>query len=123
MRVLTIFLLLAMLVAGCNLFKKTSKTSSSASQTASKQSEADMLVLKNADKETQVFTYWNDSGLYQFQQIKEKRGIAKAINLATNENKIDKKENHTKQIEPTKYWIYIGLGLMVVGCYVLLKKR
>ena len=123
MKVLIIFLLLAMLTESCNLFKKTSKTSNIGSYTASKQLETNMLVLKNADKETQIFTYWNDSGLYQFQHIKEQVGLAKTINLAAKEKQNDKTEIHAKQTEPIRYWIYIGMGLMAIGCYVLLKKR
>lgn len=122
MKVLTMCFLLAMLIEGCNLFKKTSKTSSTASQTASKQLETNMLVLKNADKETKVFTYWTDSGLYQFQHIKEQVGMAKTVKEKTVEKKNDITRVTAKQSVPVKIWIYIGLGLMAVGCYLLLKK-
>ncbi|WP_316817980.1 hypothetical protein [Pedobacter nyackensis] len=60
-----ILLLILFCLSGCGVFKKTSKTNATATQSSTNQLESTQLVLKNADKETRTFTYWNDSGFYQ----------------------------------------------------------
>jgi hypothetical protein len=115
-------LIILLCFSSCALFKKTSKTSNTASQTSSKQLEANMLVLKNANKETQVFTFWNDSGVYQFQHIKEQIDLVKKADLKITEKQMDKKQVSTSKAEAPKTWIYVGAGLMVIGCYFLYKK-
>lgn len=94
---------------GCALFKKTSRSSSQNSHISNHQLEASQLVLKSADRETQVFTYWNDSGFYQYQHIKERVDQAETGKVMMEErNKVEQK-NVVKTKEPVYAWMYIGI--------------
>ncbi len=112
----------AILFAGCSMFKKTTRTTHKESQSSSKQTEANMLILKNTNKETQIYTYWTDSGFYQFKYIKEqvalnKTGQLKSLAKANEETKIA-----TKQTEQVKLWIYFGVAVAVFGLYLVYRK-
>ncbi|WP_316811436.1 hypothetical protein [Pedobacter heparinus] len=113
---------LALFFAGCSLFKKTTITSNKESKSSSKQLEANMLILKNANKETQVFTYWTDSGFYQFQHIKEQTDLAKSGQLKAKEKVSEQTKIVTKQTQPLKFWIYIVLAVIMVGYYLGYRK-
>ncbi|MNL21695.1 hypothetical protein D3C87_1429980 [compost metagenome] len=117
----TYFLLIILCLAGCSLFKKTTKTSTKSGQSSRKQTEQNQLILKRADKETHILTYWNDSGLYQFQHIKEQIDQAKSGQLKTKETQEVKQHTKAKEIEPVKIWIYVGI-LVVLICFSLLYK-
>lgn len=67
----SILFMISLFLCSCTLFKKTSKTKDSVTKSSNNQLQSSQLVLKNAGKETQVFTYWNDSGFYQYQSIKD----------------------------------------------------
>ncbi|WP_316814086.1 hypothetical protein [Pedobacter heparinus] len=104
------------------MFKKTTRTTHKESQSSSKQTEANMLILKNTNKETQIYTYWTDSGFYQFKYIKEqvalnKTGQLKSLAKANEETKIA-----TKQTEQVKLWIYFGVAVAVFGLYLVYRK-
>ncbi|SMC70392.1 hypothetical protein [Pedobacter africanus] len=75
-----------MAISSCGLFKKTSKTTTSYAQSSAKEIEQRQLVLKSANKETQIFIYWNDRGFYQFRHIKEKIDQAKSGQLKLAED-------------------------------------
>lgn len=112
-----IFIIILFCLSGCALFKKTSKSSSHNSHKSINQLEASQLVLKTADKETQIFTYWNDSGFYQFQQIKEQIDQAELSKLK-KENKEETQQKVTmKTTEPLNIWIYVVVLLGVLGLY------
>lgn len=115
-------LYLALFFAGCSLFKKTTKISHKESQSSSKRTEADMLILKNANRETQIYSYWTDSGFYQFEQIKEQVELAKSGKLKATEKVSEQNKIVTKQNEPLKFWIYIVLAVILVGCYLGYRK-
>lgn len=111
-----------MLLNGCSLLRKTTITSNKKSQSSSKQLEASMLILKNANKETQVFTYWNDSGFYQYQHIKEQTDLAKSGRLKASAKVSEQTKVATKQTEPPKLWIYMVLAVIMVRCYLGYKR-
>lgn len=117
-----ILLLILFCLFGCGVFKKTSKTTSSTTQSSTNQLESSQLVLKSAGKETQVFTYWNDSGFYQFQHIKEQVDETKSDDLKTMEEQKMGQITTVKESEFLKNWIYgiilivlIAAGLMYYG--------
>ncbi|MNL03486.1 hypothetical protein D3C87_1240250 [compost metagenome] len=107
------------LMTSCNLFKNTSKTNTSNGQSSAKQIESSQLILKSANKETQVFTYWDDSSFYQLQNIKEHIDLAKSGQLKTQEKQKIEQETLIRKSEPAKLWIYAG-ALVIAGLSVYL---
>ncbi len=87
-----------------------------------KQMEAKQLILKKAGKETQIFTYWNDSGFYQVQYIKEQIDQAKSGKVIAEEKKEAKQTTSTKKIESVASWIYVLMLLLLIGCYLIFKR-
>ena len=116
-----LFVMVMVCFAGCTLFRKTSRTSAVATQSSISQLESSQLVLKSAGKETQVFTYWNDSGFYQFQYIKEQVDQSGLASISLAESQRSKSAVLVKEAEPAVNWFYIGGGLLVV--YFLYKWR
>ncbi|MNL68475.1 hypothetical protein D3C87_1932000 [compost metagenome] len=78
--------------------------------------------MKRANKETQVFTWWNDSGFYQFENIKEHIDEAKASKLAVQQKQEVKQQSSFKISRPVKSWIYAGFAVMVVGCVLVYRR-
>jgi hypothetical protein len=117
----TLFMMM-LLCSGCALFQKTSKTTAVDTQSSINQLESSQLVLKTVGKETQIFTYWNDSGVYQYQHIKEQVDQAKLNKVKTEEKQQAKQTVTTKKTEPLKIWIYIAVGVGVVVCFLILRK-
>lgn len=117
----TIFMLLLMGSSGCALIQKTSKTKSVDKQSAVNQLESSRLVLKRADKETQIFTYWNDSGFYQFQHIKEQVDQSKLDKIKTEEKKEARQTAVIRKMEPG---VFLGVlvVLLVLGAVFLVYK-
>lgn len=117
------FIILMFCMAGCALFKKTSKTTVKNSRSFLKQSEQNQLILKRADKETQVFTYWSDSGFYQFQNIKEQIDQAKLKQGRAMEKQESKQETSVKKKEPVKIWAYTALIVILCLIFLIYKKN
>lgn len=120
MRCLAVMLVLCL--SACSIFRKTNKEMTNTVQLSNKHLEANKLILKKAEKETKIFTYWTDSGFHQLQFIKEEVGQTEAGNL-----KIEKKEEakHTvnsKKHEPVTSWIYAVILFLILSCYLLCKK-
>lgn len=106
----------------CALFRKTETTTDLATKKSLNQLESTQLVLKNVGKETQIFSYWNDSGFYQYQLIKEISQESASSQFKT-ENKQDSKEKLTdRKSEPVKVWVYIGGLVTLCGGLVLYKR-
>lgn len=120
MRVL--FLIVACCFFSCSLFRKTNKTTANATQSSVKQMEANQLILKKAGKETQIFTYWNDSDFYQYQYIKEQIDQAKSGKVIAEEKQESKQTINTKKTEPVAPWIYVLMLLVLIGCYLIFKR-
>jgi len=102
---------------GCALFNKTSKTTTKDKHSSEKQLESSQLLFKTANKETQIFTYWSDSGFYQVQNIKEQIDMAKTDRLKTEEKQEAKQETIVKKTEPLRFWVYGLVGISAVVCY------
>jgi hypothetical protein len=117
-----ILLIMSLLFCSCTLFKKTSRTSDITKKTSLNQLEFSQLVLKKAGKETQIFTYWNDSGFYQYQVIKEQIQERASAQLKVEEKEVSKEKQISKKSEPVKVWGYILLLIALFVVYFLLKK-
>ncbi|SDL15494.1 hypothetical protein SAMN04487898_115138 [Pedobacter sp. ok626] len=120
----TLYLLLFMLLfylsallEGCALFQKSTKTSSNHKQSLEKQLESSQLLFKTANKETQIFTYWNDSGFYQVQNIREQIDMANSNRLKAEEKEEAKQETIVKKTKPLKFWVYGLVCISVIACY------
>lgn len=105
------------------MFLKTDKTKSVTTQSSINQLESTQLVLKSAGKETQIFTYWNDSGYYQFQNIKEQMDQTKLKSLKTEEKQQDKQTISTKKMEAENTLMIVAILVLVVGCYFILSNK
>lgn len=116
---LLIFILLS---SGCGLFKKTSKTQSTAIRQSEKQMEFNEFILKSANKETKVFTYWNDSGFYQMAQIREEKKQSGSGRIKVLEKENDKTKNTAKQTEPVKLWTYFVIAAAAFGFYLIYRR-
>jgi len=73
--------------------------------------------LKSGAKETQVFSYWNDSGFYQYQRISEQVDQLASRQLKAGEITLAKKELSDKKTEPSRVWIWFVV--IVCGISIL----
>jgi hypothetical protein len=112
---------LLLCMTSCALFNKTSKTNSVAKQSSINQLESSQLVLKSIDKETQIFTYWNDSGFYRLEQIRERTDQAESDNLKKIDKQQAKQTIVTKKTEPLNTWIFV-LIITIVAVWFFYKK-
>lgn len=121
MKIPHLFFVITLSFISCSLFKKTTLSSS---QSSVKQTEISQLVLKQANKETQIFTYWNDTGYYQIQTIKEQVDEARSGTLKAEE-KLSSKEKMLKK-EPGLvniwFWAAILVLLIIYFSYLRLKR-
>ncbi|MNY45658.1 hypothetical protein D3C86_1807780 [compost metagenome] len=103
-----------MLFCSCSLFRKTNKTTDIAIKSSKSQLDFGQLVLKSSDKETQVFTYWTNSGFYQYQHIKEQIDQTKSEQLnaigqhEAQQTMIDKKATSVQA------WGFIGMVILTI---------
>ena len=118
----TLYIIIIVLLSSCSLFKKTTKTTNSASFDLSKQTEAHRLELQTAQKETQIYSFWKDSIFYQYAMIKEKVDQARAGTLKVQENQEATQEKAVKESQPMEIWIY-GITLLgIIGFALIFKK-
>ena len=120
-----ILIVVMVLFSGCAMFRKSSKITTKETERASRKTELQEFILKSANKETQVFTYWNDSGFYQYQHIKEQVEQAGGERLTIQEEERATKALTQKESEPVRTWVYTGIALMVMcvwGAYKYHKK-
>ena len=117
-----VFLFCIVLLSSCSLFKKTTKTTNSASFDLSKQTEARSLALETAQKETQIYSFWKDSIFYQYAMIKEKVEQERAGTLKVQENQEATQEKAVNESQPVESWIYMGIILCIVGVLLIFKK-
>ena len=118
----TLFAIVLICFSGCTLFRKTSKSNAVVAQSSINQLESSQLVLKNAGKETQIFTYWNDSGFYQYQHIKEQVDQARLNNLKAEEKQQAKQTVVTRKTEPVSTWVYVMVFIAFVVCFLIFRK-
>ena len=111
---LMIVCLLLFLFNGCMLFKKSSKASLQNRSDSNSQSYLERVSLKTANKETNIYTYWNDSLIFQFQNIRENVDEAKLSALSNKENQVTKQEQTIKKTEPPDLWVY-GVAAILVA--------
>ncbi|MBB5438530.1 hypothetical protein HDC92_002206 [Pedobacter sp. AK017] len=114
-------LLSAMFLSGCALFKKTSKTKTTETERIEKKSELNMLDLKSAHRQTSIFTLWDSGMVYQYQVILEKTDEAKLAGIEANEVGTAKKVID-KVSKPWDLWVYLGVGIILIGVYWVYRK-
>jgi ATP-dependent Zn protease len=107
-------LLITMLFCSCSLFRKTSKTTDIAIKSSKSQLDFGQLVLKSSGKETQVFTYWTDSGFYQYQHIKEQINKAETGQLSTIIQHEAEETVAVKNTTSVQIWGVIGLIILTI---------
>jgi ATP-dependent Zn protease len=117
-----IALIITLFICSCSLFKKTSRSSDVTKKSSLNQLESSQLVLKNIGKETQVFTYWNDSGFYQYQLIKEQSKEQTATQLKSKEVQDVKEKQKSKESEPIRLFGYLVVLVVLCFGYLLIKK-
>lgn len=110
-----LFAIVLICSAGCTLFRKTSKTNAVATHSSINQLEASQLVLKTAGKETQIFTYWNDSGFYQYQHIKEQVDQAGLNQMKSEDQQRVKETVAIKKYSPLDNWIFFVIAIAIVA--------
>ena len=115
---ITCFLLIHL--TGCMLFKKSSKATLQNRSDSSSQSYLERISLKTANKETNIYTYWNDSAAFQFQHILENVDEAKLSSLSNKENQVTKQNQTIKKTEPPDLWIYGIIAILVAVVLVRL---
>lgn len=96
----------------CALFKKTNREVALNSQTINKQSELSQLVLKTAGRETQIYTYWNDSGFYQYQRIMEQTDQTEMTKLEHKDER-QLKQKITQSVSTPSYAFMLVLLLVI----------
>ncbi|RZM22603.1 MAG: hypothetical protein EOO88_28905 [Pedobacter sp.] len=106
------------LLSGCSLFRKTSKITASATFDLSKQTEAQTLDLKTKLKETQRYSYWEDSIFHQYEVIREQIDQSKASNVKTQENQETKQDQVLKESKPAESWVFLII-LVVLGSVIV----
>lgn len=119
---LMIVCLLLFLLNGCVLFKKSSKASLQNRSDSNNQSYLERVSLKTANKETNIYTYWNDSSIFQFQNIRENVDEAKLSALSNKENQVTKQEQTIKKAEPLDLWMYGVVAILVTIVLVKLHR-
>lgn len=112
------YLFVIILLSGCSLFRKTSKITASATFDLSKQTEAQTLDLKTKLKETQRYSYWEDSIFHQYEVIREQIDQSKASNVKTQENQETKQDQVLKESKPAESWVFLII-LVVLGSVIV----
>ena len=103
-----------MLFCSCSLFRKTSKTTDIVHKSSKSQLDFGQLVLKSSGKETQVYTYWNDSGFYQYQNIKEQIDQVKSEQLTAIGQHEAQQTIIDKKATSVQAWGFIGMVILTI---------
>jgi PBP1b-binding outer membrane lipoprotein LpoB len=111
-----IIVILILLLSGCALFQKTTKQRSQEKQEKSKQTEMNRLAVKAGQTETNVYTYWPDGSVYQWQHSVGQVNEAKFGTLRVDEQATTKTEGTTTQRVPssTSFIILLIAGILIV---------
>jgi len=117
-----ILIIIITLISGCALFQKTTKQRSQEKQEKSKQTEMNKLAVKTGQTETNVYTYWPDGSVYQWQHSVGQVDEAKFGTLRVDEQATTKTEGTTTQRVPstTSFIILLVAGILII---VLLSVR
>jgi hypothetical protein len=104
------------LISGCALFQNTTKQRNEEKQEQSRQTEMNRLAVKTGQTETNVYTYWPDGSVYQWQHSVGQVDEAKFGTLRVNEQATTKTEGTTTQRVPstTSFIILLVAGVLIV---------
>lgn len=104
-------LLWILCLLGCATMKKTDKSINTVSTEASKQTYLDKVAITNTGKETQTFTWWKDSAVYQYQLVKERAADTKTERLAVHENTSEAVKESKKRVDAVSV-----IGIIALLC-------
>lgn len=107
---------------GCALFKKTTKLSAVNEKESSKVSYLDKVDVQTANKETHTYTWWNDSSVYQYQNVQELVEGTKLEKVSSTEKELERDETVKKESTPVKIWIYAGIAILIIGLLFIIRK-
>lgn len=118
-RMLELVCLILALSAGCMLFKKNTKTAMENKLETNQHTYLERVNLKTANKETNIYTYWNDSSVFQYQNIRENIIEAKRSAVNTDEKQVMQQQEMMKKTEPPDLWVYgvaliVGIGVLIL---------
>lgn len=105
--------------SGCNLARRTTKTTVKDNRTIEKIQEFNLQEWKDANKQTHIFTYWDSGSVYQFQQIKEQVAETKSTAAKLREKELAKQEFSSKQTSSLMVWIFVGVAVLFFTIYLL----
>lgn len=107
-------LIVTLLFYSCSLFRKTSRTKDVVTQSSRNQLDFGQVVLKSADKETRIFTYWNDSSFYQYQNVKEQVNKAETNQWAAKAQHKEEQMVAAKNTTSVQAWVVISLVVIII---------
>ena len=112
-----ILIIIITLLSGCAIFQKTTKQRSQEKQEQSKQTEMNKLAVKTGQTETNIYTYWPDGSVYQWQHSVGQVDEAKFGTLRVDEQATSKTEGTTTERVPssTTFIILLVAGILIVG--------
>lgn len=110
-----IIVILTVLLSGCALFQKTKKHTVEEKQELQRQTELRNVAIKTGQKETNVYTYWTDGSVYQWQNSVEQVGEVSSTDLSRKESRVSKTDKVAQQQEPARFWMYAACVLFLIG--------
>jgi N6-adenosine-specific RNA methylase IME4 len=119
---LLFYLNIALLVQSCAMFKKTTKQTVKESQNTEKRYDYNLLTFKSANKETNIYTYWDNGMVYQYQNIRELTNETASVGIKTTEKASAKKDTVIKESKPAVLWVYTGIGILIIGTTMLYRR-
>lgn len=118
-RILEVVCLVLMFCTGCILFKKSTKSTTENKSENQVQAYLERVNLKTANRETNIYTYWNDSSVFQYQNIRENIEEAKHNTVNKNEKQVTQQKETVKKTEPPDLWVYGVIVVVVIGVLIL----
>lgn len=107
-------LLLAITFLACSLFRKTTKTTVIDSKEMKRLTESGTVAGKATGKYSELFTFRKDGSVYQYQYVKDTSNEVVLEAVEITEKETEQQKQVVKQDEPVKFWLYAGLGLLLL---------
>lgn len=86
------------------------------------QTYLERLNLKTANKETNIYTYWNDRYKYQFKKIQENIDETKCSAALSDEKQVLQQQQSLKKTEPPDLWKYEIFAVVALGLLLTMLK-
>lgn len=121
-RILEVVCLVLIFCMGCMLFKKSTKSTTETRSENQVQAYLERVNLKTSNRETNIYTYWNDSSVFQYQNVRENIEVTKHNTVNKNEKQVTQQKEMVKKTEPPDLWVYGVIVVVVVGVLILVVK-